>query len=153
MLIHDVKKIEELRKQLVEKPEYQKKIEKMEKKLLAIHQVGNGVQSIYVDKYKSKVAVMENGDIFQFEGPRVNPHILGILIAMLVLTVLGAFTMTLDIGLPPRISEAIASAVTVSVILLNVSNLVFQKEMLKKQKWLFGIVVIAILWNIYNLFF
>lgn len=153
MLIDDVKKIEKLKQKTDKNTKYKRKIEKIEKKHFSEHEIGNGIKSIYVDKHKSKVVVMENGDVLQVEGPITSPHFTGFLIAYFVLLLAGLPFILLGLFYPKfvPIAEAIDRVVVPAAILLNILTVLFHRTIMLKYKWLFVLLIMTFAFNVYNL--
>lgn len=155
MLIDDVKKIEKLKQKVELNPRYQKKLEKLEKKHYKFDDVGEGIQSIYVDKHKSKVAVMESGKVIQFDGPLLNPHFTGFLVAYVVLLVIGV--PLIIAGMFSERIEPLAKAIDFVLIpaalVLNILTVIFCKDVMLRHKDLLFLMLFLIIFNVFNIIF
>ena len=153
MIIDDVRRIEKLKKELGDNPNHAKKIEKLEKKYVSIQDAGDDVKAIYMDKHKSKVIVLRNGEIFQIEGPVVNPHFTGFLIAYVVMGLIGVPLMIFGVIFPSfmPIANAINTLIIPASIILNILTVIFNKRVLMERKVLLFLVIILFVFNVFQL--
>lgn len=158
MIKKDIEKLQKLKKsfdlEIKNKNKIKKKIEKIESKYICItcgeEEV---VEAFYLDIDGNKVALMKDGNIYQFEGTSLSKNFLSftfaffiLLLLYLLLIIISAFKQEWK-----PVLDSAGIVINCLSIILNVLNCYYSWDIMKKYKSMFIMLFLATILNLFSL--
>jgi hypothetical protein len=159
VLLYDIRKIQKINKELekgnIKEDKAKKKIEKLKSKYMELVVEDGVIEKFYVDKLGNKVAIMNDGEVVQFDGSVMSHRFVSFFLAYIGLLLINLVIFMISLGTSKFDSWLTAFGYTISplAIVLNVLTAYYCRDVVFKNKMFLLLLIGTFILNLVSFIF